>query len=70
MTTINFTEFTVVSTDSEYRLPGDWTADSIKASYGSQISGLSSMVSEERIETRGSDTIRVITFKPRTGTKG
>lgn len=70
MTTVTRTEFTVVSTDTEYGLPGDWTAETIKRNYATQISGLSSMVSEERYEQRGSDYVRIITFKPRTGTKG
>lgn len=70
MTTIVRTEFTVVSTDTEYGLPGDWSADSIKRNYAAQISGLSNMVAEERIENRVDGSVRIITFKPRTGTKG
>lgn len=68
--TIVRTEFTIVSTDTEYTLPGDWNADSIKRNYATQIPGINGMQASERTETRNGEQVRVITFSPRTGTKG
>ncbi|MNK27625.1 hypothetical protein D3C87_459870 [compost metagenome] len=70
MTTIVRTEFTVVSTDTEYTLPGDWSADTIKRNYAGQVPGLNSMTAAEQVVVRNGESIRVITFSPRTGTKG
>lgn len=64
------TEFTIVNADSTYQIPGDWTAAGIVASYSATIPGIANMVSEERVETRTEGEVKVITFKPRTGTKG
>lgn len=64
------TEFTVLNADSTYQIPGDWTAAAIVASYSSQVPGIGSMVAEETVETRAEGQVKVITFKPRTGTKG
>lgn len=67
---ITKTQFTVVNNDSTFEIPGDWSAAQIVQNYSAQISGLGNMVSEETIENRADGTVRVITFKPRTGTKG
>ena len=64
------TEFTVLNSDSTYQIPGDWSAAQIVASYSSQVPGIGNMVSEEQIVTRAEGQVKVITFKPRTGTKG
>jgi hypothetical protein len=65
------TELVIASSDTDYQIPGDMTAAQLVTAYAGQISGLSSMVSEERIEYReGVGNVRVVTFKPRTGTKG
>lgn len=70
MSTVVKTEFIVTSTDTEYSVPGDWSAEQIKASYASQVSGINNFQSEERYEQRTEGRVRVITFRPRTGTKG
>jgi hypothetical protein len=70
-TTISRTELIVTSSDSDYQVPGDMTAAQLVTAYASQIPGLSSMTSTERIEYRdGIGNVRVVTFSPRTGTKG
>lgn len=64
------TEFTVTSQDTSYQIPGDWTAAAIIANYSSQVPGIGNMVATETIETRAEGQVKVITFTPRTGTKG
>lgn len=71
MSNITKTTFIVASTDTEYSIPGSWTAQMIKDSYASQVPGITNMTSEETTEDNGDGTsTRVITFKPRTGSKG
>jgi hypothetical protein len=64
------TEFTVLNADSTYQIPGDWSAAQIVANYSTQVPGIANMVAEETVETRAEGEVKVITFKPRTGTKG
>jgi len=68
--TIVQTTATITSTDTDYNVPGDLTPTQFVAAYSSQIPGLSNMTYEERVETRDIGQVRVITFKPKTGTKG
>lgn len=63
---ITTTNIVIVSTDSEYSIPGDWTAAQIVANYQSSIPGIGNMQAEESV----SGDVKTITFKPRTGTKG
>jgi ribosomal protein L17 len=70
MTTVAQTVLIVTSTDSEYTVPGDMTAQQLVTAYSSQIPGLSSMTSSERYEDRAIGRVRIVTFSPRTGTKG
>ena len=63
---INSTNIVVVSTDTSYNIPGDWSAEQITATYSAQIPGLSNMVAETVI----TEDVKTVTFKPRTGTKG
>jgi hypothetical protein len=72
MSTANIvkTEFVVTSTDTEYQVPGNWTAEQIKASYATQVPGLNNFQATERYEDRQEGRVRIITFSPRTGTKG
>jgi hypothetical protein len=65
------TEIIVTSSDSDYQVPGDLSPAQIVTAYAAQIPGLSNMTSEERVEYRdGVGNVRIVTFKPRTGTKG
>ena len=71
MTQIVKTTVIITSTDSEYSLPGDVSVADIIASYSSQIPGLSSMQNSSQVQNiEGIGSVRVITFSPRTGTKG
>lgn len=70
MTTIVRTEIIVTTNDTDYQVPGDMSAQQVITAYSASIPGLSNMTYEERIETRDIGQVRVITFKPRTGTKG
>ena len=58
----------IISTSGqEFTLPGvNWTADQVVSSFAASVPGLAQMAST--IETQGED--KVITFRPRTGTKG
>lgn len=60
------TNIVVVSTDTSYNIPGDWTAEQIVSNYSAQIPNLNSMTAETTII----DDVKTVTFKPRTGTKG
>lgn len=60
------TNIVVVSTDTSYNIPGDWTSEQIAATYAAQIPGLSNMTAETSIV----GDVKTVTFKPRTGTKG
>lgn len=64
------TEFVVTSQDTTYQIPGDWDSAAIVANYASQVPGIGNMTSSEAIETRAEGQVKVITFRPRTGTKG
>jgi hypothetical protein len=61
----------IVSTDTEYGVPGDLTPAQFIAAYSSRINGLSSMAFEEVIaNVEGVGNVRTITFSPKKGTKG
>lgn len=65
------TELIVTTNDSDYQVPGDMSPTQLITAYGASIPGLSNMAYEERVEFRdGIGNVRVVTFKPRTGTKG
>jgi hypothetical protein len=68
--TVTKTIVTIASTDTEYQIPGDYTPASIQRNYANDIPNIGSMQFEERVVTQDGETVREITFKPRTGTKG
>lgn len=70
MSNVVKTTFIIASTDTEYSVPGDWTAQQIKDSYASQVPGIGNLTAEETYEDTDAGTVRLITFKPRTGNKG
>ncbi len=63
---VTSTNIVIVSTDTEYNIPGDWSAEQIATTYASQIPGIGNMVAETSI----TGEVKTVTFKPRTGTKG
>ena len=63
---ITSTNIVIVSTDTSYNIPGDWTAEQIVSNYSAQIPNLNSMTAETTIV----EDVKTISFKPRTGTKG
>jgi hypothetical protein len=70
-TNIVRTELIVTSNDTDYQIPGDWTPQQLVTNYQSSIPGLANMTYEQRTEYReGLGNVRVVTFKPKTGTKG
>jgi hypothetical protein len=70
-TNIVRTELIVTTNDTDYQIPGDWTPAQLVTNYSASISGLANMVHESRVEYReGLGNVRVVTFKPKTGTKG
>jgi hypothetical protein len=70
MAAVANTIVTIASTDTEYKIPGDWTPASIQRNYANDIPNIGSMQFEERVVIKDGETVREITFKPRTGTKG
>jgi hypothetical protein len=70
MTTIVRTELVVTSSDSDYAVPGDMTPAQLITAYASQIPGLANMTYVETYQDRDIGRVRVVTFSPRTGTKG
>jgi len=65
------TELIVTTNDTDYAVPVDMSPAQLIAAYGASIPGLSNMAFDERVEYRdGVGNVRVVTFKPRTGTKG
>jgi hypothetical protein len=64
------TVISIASTDTEYQIPGDYTPAQIQSSYANDIPNIRTMQFTERVVTVGGETIREITFSPRTGTKG
>lgn len=66
------TKLVITSTDTDYEIPGDWSVDQVKANYASSIQGLGNMSHTETLvqSLDGAGQVRVITFSPRTGTKG
>ncbi len=66
------TRLIVTSQDTEYKVPGDMSISQLVNAYSANISGLSSMAAVERLEFSASQggNIRIVTFSPRTGTKG
>lgn len=70
-TNIVRTEVIVTTNDTDYQVPGDMSPAQLVAAYASSIPGLANMTSESRVEYReGVGNVRVVTFKPKTGTKG
>ena len=63
---ITETKFDVVSSGQSYSVPGEWTAAQIMNMYSATIPGLSNMDNTSQDE----GSIRTITFRPKTGTKG
>jgi hypothetical protein len=68
--TIVATEFSIVSQDAVYTVPGNFSVQEIVNNYSATVPGIGSMTSTETIETRANGQVKVITFSPRTGTKG
>jgi hypothetical protein len=65
------TELILTTTDSDYQVPGDMSPQQLVAAYGASIPGLANMTFTERYEFRdGLGNVRIVTFSPRTGTKG
>lgn len=61
------TKIVISSSGQEFQLPGTaWTTEQVIASFASAVPGLSSM--QANVTESGED--KVITFSPRTGTKG
>jgi len=57
----------VSNSGQEFTLPGThWTAAQVAATFADSVPGISAMTSEVTTE----DGNQVITFRPRTGTKG
>lgn len=64
------TELIVTTNDSDYQIPGDWTPQQLITNYSASIPGLANMTFTEEVQQRDIGAVRVVTFKPRTGTKG
>ena len=59
---------TIVSTGAEYTLPGtQWTVESVVSNFADSVPGIGSMQSEVTTAENGD---KLISFRPRTGTKG
>lgn len=70
-TTIARTELIVTSLDTDYQVPGDMSIAQLVTAYSSNIPGLANMTATERFEDRPDiGRVRIVTFSPRTGTKG
>lgn len=67
---VNKTVVIIASTDTEYSIPGDWSAAQIQRNYANDIPNIGSMQYDERIYVEDGQEVRELTFKPRTGTKG
>ena len=63
---VTTTNIVIVSTDSEYNIPGDWTAEQIASNYASAIPGIGNMQAEVSVD----GDVKTVTFKPKTGGKG
>jgi hypothetical protein len=72
MSTIVKTEIVLVSQNTTYNIPGDWSAQDIinNQNYRSSMPGIENMVYEESVVARAEGNVRVITFTQRTGNKG
>ena len=66
MANISNTVIVIVSTDSEYRIPGDWSAEQIASNYAASIPGIGNMQAEVSVD----GDVKTVTFKPKTGGKG
>lgn len=65
---MNNTIVIITTSGQEYSLPGAaWTADQIVNTYATSVPGIGSMQSEVTTRDNGD---KVVTFRPRTGTKG
>ena len=61
------TRIIIVQTGADYTLPGtSWTTQQVVSNFADSVPGIGSMSVEETFE--GED--KVLTFRPRTGTKG
>lgn len=60
----------VPSQDATYAVPMELSAAQVQTMYGTQIQGLTSMVSTVEEATTPAGTERTITFTPRAGNKG
>lgn len=64
---MSVTNIQIQSTGQEFSIPGDWTPAQIVNQYNASIPGLNSM---ESTVTDLGDGVKLITFRPKTGTKG
>lgn len=61
------TKVLIQTSGQEFTLPGtSWTTDQVVSSFASAVPGIGSMQAD--VVTEGED--KLITFRPRTGTKG
>ena len=63
------TRFEITSTGEEYKVPGEWTVETIVNQFSDQVPGIANMDATREADEDGGETI-VFTFSPRTGTKG
>ena len=65
---MNNTIVNITTSGQEYTLPGtSWTPEQIVNTYAASVPGIGSMDAEVRTNDNGD---KVVTFRPRTGTKG
>jgi hypothetical protein len=60
----------IPSQDSQYSIPGEYTAAQIQNMYSAQIQGIASMTSTVEDATGPTGEERIITFAARSGNKG
>ncbi len=60
----------VPTTDTQYSIPGDYTASQVQTMYASNIPGISNMTATTETATYADGDERIITFQPRSGNKG
>jgi hypothetical protein len=64
------TQIRVVPTDTEYLIPGDYSAAQIVTMYTGTIDNIASYASSEQVQTGPDGDVRVVTFTARSGNKG
>ena len=65
---MNNTIVVITTSGQEYSLPGTaWTPEQIVNTYAASVPGIGSMASEVETNANGD---KVVTFRPRTGSKG